>query len=50
VPLGCVVALTVPGTPGPAVGVVPLGTVNAGQIGAHPVPQVLTPLWSVGSV
>ncbi len=49
-PLGWRVAATVPGTPGPAVGVVPGGTVRAGQIVEQPVVQLLIPPWSEENV
>jgi hypothetical protein len=45
----CNTAATVPVTPVPALGVVPAGTVRAGQTGMHGPVQALIPLWSCGN-
>ena len=51
-PVDWAAAPTASVTPGPAVGVVPLGTVRAGHTAAHVVllSQALIPLWSWGKV
>ncbi len=45
-PFGWGTAATLPGTPGPALGVVPLGTVSGGQTAAQLPVHVPMPLWS----